>query len=149
MNILATLADAPAWQKIIFLLGMLAGGFYTVAWAFTTDIRPKCIKWAIGFGVYISIHAISEAWDERRFVAVFAESFVALVLYWGSGIGGLVGGWYIGALITEKTRRGWLGYIVGITAGVAIMISVFMVAQRVPGVGWRFDKIVEQHQDDD
>lgn len=104
---------------------------------------PTWGKWTVAFTAFASATALGQAWGERRFVAGFAEALVAVVLYWGTMFVPLVAGIAGGMKVAERTRRDWLGWIVGVVIVLA-GIMTGNLARDIPGVGWRIEKMEEE-----
>ena len=92
--------------------------------------------------IIVAITAFSMAWNEKRFVSGFAESFIAVALCLGGTISGFVGGYYVGNKVYHKTSQKWLGWIAGIIILFIIIGLINSLAESIPGVNWRFNKFL-------
>ena len=99
---------------------------------------PTWAKWAVGITAVIAVQALSVAWDEYRFVAAFAEEFVARLIYLGLMFGPLAAGVATGLWVARRTKT-WIGWVIGIAIAVVVFEVVFRTAPHIPGVGWRFE----------
>lgn len=108
--------------------------------------NPKLVILIAIITLALLLDAISMAWGEIRFVAGFAESFVAIVLHWSILFGGVAGGVYAGYKVVIYTSKNWLGWIAGIVACAAIW-GLGTFANEIPGVGWRMKRMLETSSD--
>lgn len=107
---------------------------------------PLWARWVLAILAIMSVDALFLAWGERRPVAAFAESLVAVTAYWATGLGSIALGIWGGVTAAKKTGRTWIGWI----AGIAIMfLAGFsrLLVKEIPGIGWRIEKIEEARED--
>ncbi len=103
---------------------------------------PSWAKWLIVILAISSLDAIHIAWGERRFIAGFAESLIAVLLYWTIVLGSFAVGIYAGSKAAEYTAKKWLGWIVGIVAFIAVSF-IGTLTHKIPGVGWRIERMLD------
>jgi hypothetical protein len=99
-------------------------------------------KLAMVIVTILSIDSIFMAWSDRRPVGAFFESFMAMGLYWAIGIGGLFGSIWAGVTYGEKKKSKVLGWMVGLACFAAATFA-FYLTTKIPGVGWRIEKMME------
>lgn len=94
----------------------------------------------VGFRLFalVCADAIRMAWGEYRFVAGFAESLAAMLLYWTGLIGSVALGIWVGMRAANITSRTWAGWVVGIAVVLIGWACFDFVGQNIPGVDWRF-----------
>jgi len=114
--------------------------------------NPKYPNWVayllIAFS-FLATPAYLSAWDEKRVIAAFAEWLVAHMLYYGVSIGGIAAGYFVGCKVYKRTSRQWLGWVVGILIGLTVVVTVWGVCSKIPGIGWRMEKITEEREEAD
>lgn len=98
---------------------------------------------------YLGIYPWCNAFGEKRVIAAFAEGFVANVLYQGVPLGAAVAGYFSGKKVDDKTGQRWLAWVIGIVVFTAIALPARMISEEIPGVGWRIEKMSEEHEDAD
>ena len=103
---------------------------------------PTWAKWAVGISAILLIDSFRLAWGERRFVAALAESFVANALYWGLILGGLAGAIWLGMYVAGRSSKHWLGWVAGVGAYVGAVFVLLPAFSGIPGIGWRFNLIM-------
>ena len=93
------------------------------------------------FAVLIAVSAPSESWGERRFVAEFAENFIA---GWFIVFVPLVG--FVGAIGAYSVLRDYKSNIVvSVIGSVFVLVATFAVIEigkLIPGVGWRVKRFL-------
>jgi len=97
----------------------------------------------------IAIPAYIAAWYEKRVVAAFAEWLVAQTVFYVAPIGGAAVGYFIGHKVNKNTSQQWLGWVVGILIGLAVAVCVMGACSKIPGIGWRMERISEQLEEAD
>ena len=109
---------------------------------------PLWAQIGIGFVALCSLDALFMAWGDRHFFASFALSLIAVILHWILIFGSLLVPIWAGCATAERTRRDWLGWIVGL-AVLAGCLELGYRAEGIPGVGWRIEKIIDANADRD
>lgn len=95
--------------------------------------------------VISSIGAIRSAWEEHRFVAVFAEQFTAEWLFIFDRLGGwFVVGAVVGMKVWQRTKRKIVSWGVGIAVIFVLWGVTSALARSIPGVSWRYEEIVKK-----
>lgn len=107
---------------------------------------PVWARWALAILAIMSVDALFIAWGERRPVAAFAESLVAVTAYWATGLGSIALGIWGGVTVAKKTARTWAGWAAGIAIIFLFSFSRLLV-KEIPGVGWRVEKIEEAREE--
>ena len=100
--------------------------------------------WIKVVGVFVCIIAVLafvESWGERRFVAEFAENFIAgwfIVFIPMIGVIGAVGAYIV-------LRENSSNFVVAAIVGVSVLFATFVVIEigkLIPGVGWRVENFL-------
>lgn len=105
---------------------------------------PYWFRWGMaGLGIFWIIPAFIAAWGEWRFVAAFAEILFAYAFYWIILIASLGLGIFAGKKTAQKSGHTWLGWVVGIVVVVAVYGLINNWVSHIPGVGWRFRKMMD------
>lgn len=107
-------------------------------------VVPRWIKVAAAgaFAFVLLTTLLSMDWHARRVVAEFAEQFVAVLLRFGAPLGAGIAGIAAGISAAARSRSNLLGCVAGAAVFLAIGLAVLWVAHRVPGVGWRVDRMM-------
>ncbi len=114
--------------------------------------KDKKAKWIGSICTAIALLGIPAywlAWDEKRVVAAFAEWFVVLVFFYAIPIGSIAAGYFVWNKIYIKTARKWLAWIAGIVVALMIVLSLKEFSSKIPGVGWRLEKMSEDTEEYD
>ena len=90
--------------------------------------------------ILLAVPSIFMAWGDKRPAGAFFESFVALIFYYGIGIGGLLASIFVGYTVAEEKKSNSLGWIAGLVSLVFATFSLH-AATKIPGVGWRINKM--------
>jgi hypothetical protein len=96
---------------------------------------------ALLFVAYLTIPAFIAAFEERRPVAAFAETFFAAAIYHIAVFGSVGAGIAAGLFAAKKHIA--LGWIVGIFVFFVFGLGVRFGADKIPGVGWRIEKLYQ------
>lgn len=149
----------PLWIRVpAYIIGLIVFFVFTI-YGFgiisdnnrkdKKDEKNKSPNWIgyllMGFA-FFGAPAYVSAWDERRVIAAFIELFIAYVLVYGNPVLSGIGGYLLGNKVYLKTRKKWLGWVVGILTAVIIVASLAYICSKIPGVGWRIDKICEESE---
>jgi hypothetical protein len=121
------------------LIGDLMLSWLAIQWM----KRPLVVLAGL-FVIALAIDAIAMMWGERRPAAAFFEEFVAQLVHWGTALGSAGAGIWSGIKVFEKTRSNWLGWMSGIAVFVAIGCGVLILSSRIPGVGWRIERMMDR-----
>ena len=103
--------------------------------------RPLAVFGGI-FAVALTIESIVAVWGERRPIGGFFEEFVARAMHWGIGLGSLAAGIWAGTKVYERTKSNAVAWIIGVLSFVAVLIATDTLTARIPGVGWRMDRMI-------
>jgi hypothetical protein len=93
----------------------------------------------VGALVLDSIFAV---WGEGRPVGGFFEEFIARIGNYLTIFGSLGGAIYIGLQAYKKTENTLIGWVAGILGCFLIGFVLTFVFSNIPGVDWRFDRIM-------
>lgn len=100
---------------------------------------PTWAKWVTGVSGVFAFYSIGPAISERDPLAFF-ENFLALAFHYGIIIGSFVAAIWGGMKIAGISRRGWLGWVVGVAIFIAFAFASVGL-QHLPGIGWRMQEL--------
>ena len=118
------------------------------------SMRLPKIEWTpvrIAIGLIAGAFAIDSASvviGERRPVGGFFEELIARFGYYGLAVLALIGGVFVGMKVGEKTRTNFLGWVSGLCAFAVIGALGTMLLASIPGVNWRFERLLESSESD-
>lgn len=104
--------------------------------------RPDCFWRNAGLFLVVvcAIPAAISAFEERRPVAAFAETFVAELVFYVVGLGSVAAGGYAGM---KAGKHGLvLGWAVGDAVFMIVGFGALAIGSNIPGVGWRIEKMM-------
>lgn len=90
--------------------------------------------------VGVLVEAAMSMHPSSRPVAEFAESLIAVILYWGSILFSFASSVYLGIKSAEKSRMTWIGWVVGIVIFAVAAVATSRLSSAIPGVGWRIEQ---------
>lgn len=106
-------------------------------------------NWAIPMMIYggllfaaVLADSVISVWGESRPVGAFAEQLVASIIYWGMILSLTFVPIFVGFSVAKRFDRALFGWIAGVGTFAAIGIVGMTVASQIPGVGWRFDRMM-------
>jgi drug/metabolite transporter (DMT)-like permease len=99
------------------------------------------ILFGLIFFAAVSFDSTVSVWGEHRPVGGWFEEFIARTINFGFPLAALAAGIFAGARVAERSRRNWIGWIVGIAAFYAVGGLLYFAASRIPGVDWRFERL--------
>ena len=94
------------------------------------------------------VQAVSNAWGEDRPVGAFFEEFVALCFWLIVCVGPLIVGGVSGGEVYDRYESMPLAVFVGLVAAALIAAAGWFLVESVPGVNWRFDRIISSGSED-
>lgn len=103
--------------------------------------KPDCF-WRIAslfLIVVCSVPAVIAAFEERRPIAAFAETFVAEMIVLVVGLGSVAAGIYAGMKARKHSLL--LGWVCGIAVFTAVGFGSLVIGLSIPGVGWRIERM--------
>ena len=118
---------------------MLTSAFYWIAARWSE--LPTWAKWVFGIGGLFLLQAALSALGEKSIVAATAENFVAYVFQYGSVVGGIAAGLWVGTRLLKRTRSNLLSWTGGIAAAVFVGTIVYGIGGSIPGVAWRLERM--------
>lgn len=101
---------------------------------------PKVV--AAVFAAVLVVDSVSAVWGERRPVGGFFEEFVARFIFWGGTIAVFAGAIFGGIRIFEMTNSKFFGWIAGLTICVFLVFATRFIADLLPGVDWRYQRLI-------
>ena len=94
------------------------------------------------FVVLTILDSIAAVWGERRPVGGFFEEFLARLVFWGGNFVVLVGAGWVGVKVYQRTENRVIGWSAGILLCVGLLFAVVNLAQMLPGVDWRYERLL-------
>lgn len=93
--------------------------------------------WLLGCLV---VMAFGSAISERDFLVAFVGNLIAGAVYLAC-LGAILGSGVAGMSVAQRTKSSLLGWTVGLL-GVAAALGFLIVAETIPGFGWRITKLI-------
>lgn len=114
------------------------------SWLLSLSLAAKII---LAMSFLISLDSLRMAWGEKRFIAGFFESFVAISFYWLPVIG-IVSAIAIGGNTFDKSGSKIKSWTIGLLV-LAGFIGVHELGKSLPGVGWRIHAMQVAHDEEE
>jgi hypothetical protein len=117
---------------------------YFFSWENNKQGIPSLV---VVFAVLAAIGALSNSWGEKRPVGSFFEEFVAVESFYFLVVGSIwIAGW-VGTHVFDRFESKLLGWIAGILVFLGFGFIFQMVMSAIPGVDWRFERLLSSEDD--